>query len=222
MRRLLYLVPVLLVLAMVSCSSKLTSTGDTLDDIEKAGKAAEGKEYSLTLSQINVERSADTVYLRLFDKSYKTIFVYMKKEMKNKVLNLDRNAKYIYKFKLTKNDKTTTMSGDLIDVAGLDGVPVSKTLKSKDPNSVSIVIDGPEAIGKEFTLEVKFYKLDETDGKKVARFNSTDPYEKEVTLTYADALKAKLDGLKAGDTCKAKFKLESVDWRLFGSAVSIE
>ncbi len=210
-------------LVSIGCSKKLTSEGTSLEPIVSAGAGAVGKTYTLTLSQLNIERDSTSAYIRLFDEKYNTIFVYIPKpDLNNKILNLKRNDKYLYKFKVTKNESTVTLSGELIDVAGLDGIIVSGTLADKTPTACSIILDGPAAQGKDFTMDLTFYGKGEEEGKKKATFNSTDDYGKEVICTYADDLAKKIDELKSGDKCKVSFKVDKIDWRVFATLASVE
>ncbi len=222
-KSLLFFTLPLVSIIVMSCAGKLESQGESLAAIIDEKEASAGKTYSLTLSQINIERDNTGAYVRLFDKDYKTIFVYVQDPpLKNKVANLERNAKYIYKFSVTKNDSYSTLSGKLIDVAALDGKPIDKKLKDPAPSARMIILDGPDAIGKTFTLSLAFNDVKEENGKKVAQYQSPDAYSTSVTCEVPDDQADKVKNLKASEKYSVKLKVDRVDWRIFGTLVSVE
>jgi len=222
MRKYLLILSAGLLLTATACSSNLKSEGESLDPII-AAKDSMGKTYTLTLQQVNIEGDNAGPYVRLFGTgNTATIFVYVPKTMKNKILNLTYGQKFIYKFKITKNDKYSTLSGELIEVAGLDGKPVSGTLKDPALSACSIILDGKESLGKSFALTVVFTGKRTEDGKKIMDCRSDDPYSKQITLAYAGNMASKVDKLKPNDKVKVKFKADSVDYRIGGTVESIE
>jgi len=200
----------------------LASQGESLEPIVVAKEASIGKTYSLTLKHVNVERDRHGAYLRLFDDKYKTIFVYVSKGHRNKIANLERDSRYNYRFKITKNDRFSTLSASLIDVSDIKGKPISGKLKSSKPDVVLIKLDGPDAVGKVFTLPVKLRGLKEDKGQKIIDAESADAYRTSISLKYGDGLAEKVGALKASREFNAKFRLNEVDYRLFGELVSIE
>jgi hypothetical protein len=214
---------VFVLVATLGCSGNLTSQGDSLDEINKDKAKAEGKTYSLTLSQINIERGSEGAYVRLFDKAYNTIFVYVTDKQKNKILNLDVNGKYIYKFTVNKGGSYSTLSGTLLEVAALDVKPISgSTVKDISSNPKAIVLDGPAAVGKNFTMELVFKDLADESGKKIAAYNSADAYESQVFCEVPADQLAKVEKFKAAEKHKVTFKVDRVDWRVFATLVSAE
>lgn len=156
----LLLLPLLMVLSF--CGANLTSEGESLDVVSKGS----GKTHTLTLEQINVERNSDGAYLRLFDKSNKTVFVYVPENLAEKAGNLEPRKKYIYQFSVPAGDSIGTMRGDLMEVATVDGKPVGGGEAAGTPSM--IILKGPAAVGESFTLEGKLQKR--TKRKKSLRY----------------------------------------------------
>ncbi|MCB1140443.1 MAG: hypothetical protein KDK25_00405 [Leptospiraceae bacterium] len=208
----LWLLPLMMVLSF--CGANLTSEGESLEVVSKGS----GKTHTLTLEQINVERNSDGAYLRLFDKSNKTIFVYVPETLAEKAGNLEPRNKYIYKFSVPAGDTVGTMRGDLIEVATVDGKPVSGGEAAGLP--AMIILKGPAATGESFTLEGKLQK--KNDEKKELTLLATDPYQKQVTVTYDDSSADAVEPLEEGKVYKVKLKLDKADWRIFGTLESVE
>lgn len=199
---------------LMFCGANLTSEGDSLEVVEKGS----GKTHTLTLEQINVERNSDGAYLRLFDASNKTIFVYVSEDLIGKAANLEPRKKYIYQFSVPQGNTVGTMRGDLIEVAGEDGKPVSEGEAAGLPSE--IILKGPAAQGESFTIEGELSKKDEA--KKELTFRANDPYKKSVTVSYGEAMSETVAGLEEKSNYKIKLKLDRADWRLFGTLESVE
>ncbi len=110
----------------------------------------------------------------------------------------------------------------MIDVADSKGKSISKKLKDSKPNVVLIKLDGPDAIGKIFTMPVTFRSVKEDKEQKILNGESVDAYRTSISLKYGDELMEKVGGLKALEKFNARFKVDQVDYRIFGTLVSIE
>ena len=217
------LVLVAIVSLCLGCSSKLTSEGDSLDVLKKDAQASEGKTYTLTLQQINIETDNGKPYMRCFDKGYNnTIFIYFNSAQKNKIVNLERSKEYIYKFKVPKYEANYTMRAELIDVADLKGEPISAKLAGDGKSASDMRVLGKDAEGKEFEITLKFKELaKDSENKDYASFGSADAYEFSFNFYYADDLKDKIGKLEQGKSYPVKFTVRSNDISIKGDLISL-
>jgi hypothetical protein len=218
-------IPVLVAIVSLSlgCSGKLTSEGDSLDVVKKDAQASEGKTYTLTLQQVNIEVDSGKPYIRLFDKGYQnTIFVYFNSSQKNKIVNLERSKDYIYKFKIPKYEPNYTMRGELIDVADLKGEAISTKLAGDGKSASDMRVLGKEAEGKEFEIAMKFGGLTkDSENKDSASFRSADAYEFSFYFNFPDALKDKVEKLEQGQSYPVRFTVKSNDISIKGDLISL-
>lgn len=213
-----------LLVALAACgAAKLKSEGEALKPITEAKAAAVGKIHALTLEQINIERNADGAYVRCFAKDG-TIFLYIPAAMNGAVANLERSRKYIYRFKVSKNDYGP--EGQLLEIAETNGAAVPGQLKGAGPGAKMVVLDGPAAVGKERTLDLVLRRVEKADEKEKTKatlhFNDETPYSTEVQVLFAKEFADQVKDLKEGDKFSVKLRVDSVDWRVFGTLVSLQ
>jgi hypothetical protein len=207
--------------ALTACAGNLVTEGDSLEPVIAAGLQSVGKIYTLTLDQINIERDDTGAYIRLFDKQYETLFLYVPALMNDKVLNLKVDDPYIFKFRITVNDKSSTLSGELLEVAGPDGKPVSGTRIDREPSACSLILAGPAAHGSTVTLNL-VYTGKSGDAENTISLWSPDDYEKQVFLAFGTDPGNRIDGLVENEKYRVTFKVDDADWRVFGTLISIE
>lgn len=205
--------------ALNSC--KIKSQGESLEEVKKAGKSSVGKTYALTLSQINIEIDGTGLYLRAFDKAYQTIFLYFPDSMKNKIANLKPNEKYIYKFQVTKNDKFSTLSGKLLEVADTEGNPISDTLSDQTVRVRTIRLDGKAAVGKTYRVNIEFQNKGEDGDKKYAYFR-VKGYPFSVWTYYGDDKAADVDKLENYKAYNVEMKVTDNGITIKGDLLSIK
>lgn len=204
-------------LAVFACSTKLTTEGDSLAGIKALRGKNIGTTYTLTLSQINIEGDRDGQYIRCFSKQYETIFIYFNKAQRGQIANLERNKNYIYKFKISKNDEYSTLSGVLLQVATEDGKPVRTTPVDPAVTAKSIILDGADAKGKTCTLVLNFDTFTKYNERDALSMRAADAYGHQVYLYYTEAQKSQVEKLIAGKAYTVQIRVENVDYRVFGS-----
>lgn len=200
---------------------KIKSQGESLEEVKKAGKASVGTTHALTLSQINIEIDRTGLYLRAFDKAYQTIFIYFPDSMKNKIANLKPNEKYIYKFKVTKNDKFSTLSGELLEVADTEGNPIANNLLDQTVLVRTIRLDGRAAVGKTYRVNVDFQSKGEDGDKKYAYFR-VKGYPFSVWAYYGDDKAAEVDKLENHKTYNLEIKVTDNGITIKGDLIAIK
>lgn len=204
-------------LAVFACSTKLTTEGDSLAGIKALRGKNIGTTYTLTLSQINIEGDRDGQYIRCFSKQYETIFIYFNKAQRGQIANLERNKNYIYKFRISKNDEYSTLSGVLLQVATEDGTPVSSAPAERTVTAKSIILDGADAKGKTYTIVLKFDSLTKNNDRDALAMRAPDAYGHQVYLFHTEGQKDLVGGLAAGKAYTVQIRVENVDYRVFGS-----
>lgn len=187
-----------------ACGSKLESQGDSLAAAKTAGQ---GKTHMLTLQQINIEIDRDGLYIRVFGQGTPvTGFLYFDADLKNKVANLKRNTKYIYKF--TTTDTQYTFKGKLLDVAETEtGKSVSGSLIDNSASAKQIRLAGKEAAGQTFTVPLKFTGIRKSGEEDFAWFSSTDDYRFSIQGSFAEAMKTEIEGLDKDKVNQVKLKV---------------
>ena len=189
-------------LMLVAAFAQAGSLGEITGGAEKSI----GKSYALVLRQINLEVSDGVPYIRAFDKDYNTIFIYFNQGLANKVANLEVNNYYKYSFKVTKNDKYSTLSGQLSGVAMEDGKAVSA--KADPKKALSVRVMGKAAEGKIFEVIIAYKgKMKGDDGVEYLSFNCKDPYDYNVKCTYPESLAEAVSGLNENGDYKVKMKV---------------
>jgi hypothetical protein len=213
----------LLFVLLSACGpDQIVTEGDSLESLKAEQGAAVGKTRAFTLEQINIERDAKGPYVRTFDTSHNTSFLYIPENMVKTVGRLVRGNKYIYRFKVTENDKFGA-NGELSAVAHTNGIPIGSADPDTDIGAKAIVLAGPAAHGKSFTVSVTFGRTNETEPGKAPTIGCSDtsPYGTEITLSYPDNLAAEVTNLASGDKRNLRIKVEKTDWRVFGELEAI-
>lgn len=216
---------VLLLLVLIcatACSAKLTSEGDGLAGMKALRGKNIGTIYTLTLNQINIEGGRDGQYIRCFSKQYDTIFLYFSKDQRGQIANLVRNKNYIYKFKITKNDEYSTLSGELLQVAAEDGTPVSAAPAGRVVTAKSIILDASDAKGKTYTLVLNFAAFTKYNERDALSMRAADAYGHQVYIYFTEAQKSQVEKLIAGTAYTVQLRVEEVDYRVFGTLESIK
>ena len=219
-RYLVFALMLSLTCAFAACSKTITSEGDNLDPVKAEKETAGEKVFAYTLDQINIEGDSTGPYVRLFDTNRNTMFLYVPKDLVNKVLNLERNKKYIYQF--TIRPEKYGLRGDLKEVADLEGKLIAKDLKDPTLRPEMVVLEHAAAKGKSYTMELMFTKKAVENDKKRAQFQADTPNRTTVFCNYTDDMDEKVDALEANKKYKVQFKVDYTDWRIFSDLVSVE
>lgn len=196
----------------------MSSQGDSLEPLLNEAEASIGKTFIITLTQINIEINSTGLYLRAFDKKYKAIFIYFDSSMKNKVANLVRDQQYIYKFKVTKNDKNSTLSGKLLEIGDLSGKYINDKLIDTAISVKTIRLDGKDATMKKYTVPLVLDKME----KYVAYFRSPDKYQFLVNCTYKDDLAKEMQKLKQSTQYTIEMEVIRNDIAIEGSLIAVK
>lgn len=192
-------------IAFATCSANLTSEGNSLDGIKAEGEAAQGQTHSITLTQINLEIDRDGLYLRAFDSSNNTIFLYFDAALRDKVGSLERNNEYIYKFEVT-NAGIGTLSGRLLEVATADGKPV-QAAPIPDDAARNVRLDGAAAVGQEYTVKLKMSGTGSDEHGDFIRFQGAEGYPFGFKCHYSDELAEQAEALEQGSEYTIKLRV---------------